>query len=236
MYYTSGVAYNILHYFEKLTWSKVDGIIAISYVMREYIEKEMGWRPRHRLWESEKVHVVPDPVDPIDFPRTSAGHDRPTVMFHGLLTRNKNVDILLDAARRLPSVAFDILGDGPELERLEYEAPNNVHFYGWIPHHWIHEHLNRCNVGVALRSDNPGNQYVVTSPFLQYSVLGKPCLVTRRTVFGDYPWQFDTLDEFVEKLEYLLKHPEEGAKMREYILETHDARKISDKIWGLLVG
>ena len=222
MYYTSGILYNFLHFFEKIGWRMADEIISISEPMRDYVGRGK---------------VVLDPVDHKDFP-INGSQNHGTVMFHGLLTKNKNVDILLEAAKLLQSVNFVIIGDGPDCQRLEKIAPHNVFFKGWIPHKNIHRYIATCAVGVALRSDNPGNEYVVTSPFLQYGVMGKPCLVTRRKVFGDYLWQFEDVEELVIKIKALLVVPgfseSEGQKLREYILKNHDAERIAEEIWSVL--
>jgi glycosyltransferase involved in cell wall biosynthesis len=224
MYYYSGFMYRVLHFIERLSWIMADRIIVISEAMAEYIHKEIN------VWPD----VVLDPVDPKDFPNGSC-FEEGTVMFHGVLTKNKNVDVLIKCAELLPQVDFIILGDGPDLNRLRNIAPENVYFHGWVPFNKIYSHIASCTVGVSLRSDNPGNEYVVTSPFLQYGVMGKPCLVTRRRVFKDYKWQFDGAIEMAVKLKKLLANPfEEGQKLKKFILENHDAEKIGEQIWHLL--
>lgn len=223
IYYFSGLIYKFLHFFEKIGWQLADDIIAISWDMANLIKNETG----------RSVHVALDPIDPKDFPMSGAKSEN-TVMFHGVLTKNKGVDILLEAAARLPLVKFVIIGDGPDKKRLKQIAPRNVIFRGWIPFKSMCHYIETCAVGVALRSNNPGNEYVVTSPFLQFGVMGKPCLVTRRKVFGAYEWQFTGVDEMAKKLTELLKRPEEGEKLRKYVLENHDAKKISESIWQIL--
>ena len=223
MYYFSGFVFKILHFFEKIAWKMSDEIICISYAMVEYVFAETDKLPKLAL----------DPIDPKDF-QTDFNITLRKVMFHGVLTKNKNVDILLEAARRLPYIGFDIIGAGPDLKRLKKLAPENVTFHGWVPFKDIKYFISVCSVGVALRSSNPGNEYVVTSPFLQYGIMGKPCLVTRRRVFGDYEWQFSGVEEMVEKIKILLDKPEEGTKLRTYILQNHDAKKIAEDIWEIL--
>lgn len=222
MYYTSGILYWILHALEKIEWRMIDEIIAISPVMRDHVSKEIGRR----------VELALDPVNPEDFKCRKENHG--TVMFHGLLTRNKNVDILIRAAKVLSEITFVVVGDGPDRARLEKMAPANVIFKGWIPFKKIVQTLSTCAIGVALRSDNPGNDFVVTSPFLQYGVLGKPCLVTKRKVFGLYPWQFRGTSDLVNKIIYLLTNPEEGEKLRKYVIRRHNAEDIAGKIWRVL--
>lgn len=220
MYYYSGLVYKFLHFFEKLTWKMADKVLVISEAMLEEVNGA----------------VVLDPVDPKDFEKVG---ERPfvsddIVMFHGVLTKNKNIDVMLDIARFFPDVLFVIIGDGPDRKRLQSIAPLNVVFYGWIPFEDIPTYINACTIGLALRSDNPGNEYVVTSPFLQYGVMGKPCLVTRRKAYGDYEWQFSKRSELIIKIKELLKRPEEGKKLQKYILENHHAEKIAEEIWEIL--
>lgn len=224
MYNYSGWIYDFLHFFEKISWRMADQIIVISEAMRDYMHQQ-GFC----------CSVVLDPVDPDDFKYPSNTGDG-SVMFHGTLTKNKNVDILLEAARRLPSIDFTIVGDGPDLKRLKKIAPFNVYFTGWVPFKDISRKISECSIGVALRSNNPGNEYVVTSPFLQYGIMGKPCLVTRRKVFGEYPYQFGDVDELVAKIKYILKEPNPHATkhIRDSVIKNHDAKKIAEDIWCLL--
>ena len=225
MYYYSGITYKILHFFEKIGWRSADKILTISKAMETYVRQEIGRWPE----------TILDPVDPKDFPLSDRDRTIPkTVMFHGLLVRNKNVDVLLEAARRMPEVNFVVIGDGPDRRRLEGLSPNNVFFRGWVPFKSISRHIATCAIGVALRSDNPGNEYVVTSPFLQYGIMGKPCLVTRRKVFGDYEWQFSGADEMVEKLENLLTAQVDSKRLRNAFIEHHGAEKIAEEIWKIL--
>lgn len=224
LYHYSGLTYKFLHFFERIAWRMADEIIVISEAMGNYVEGEIGRRPK----------VILDPVDSKDFPEINTGNEG-TVMFHGTLTKNKNVDVLLEAAKRLPRIGFVIAGDGPDFKRLMRKAPPNVYFAGWVPFKQIYHHISLCAVGVALRSSSPGNEYVVTSPFLQYGICGKPCLVTRRKVFGDYKWQFSGVGELVEKIQILLKRPEEGEKLRKFVIENHSAEKIAGEIWKILM-
>jgi glycosyltransferase involved in cell wall biosynthesis len=232
MYYCSGILYKVLHFIEKISWRLAYKIFAISPTMAEYIYKEI-----HR-----PVETIFDPIDSQDFiPRQPRiNNEKTTVMFHGLLIRNKNVDILLEAAKQLPDVNFIIIGDGPDYQRLKSLAPKNVAMNGWLPFNLISIAIDKCDIGVALRTTNPGNEFVVTSPFLQYSIMAKPCIVSHRQVFDDigYIWQYKTVGDLVRFIQILsdkqLAH-DEGQTMRKYILAKHDAKKIGDEIWSRLL-
>lgn len=229
MYYTSGLVYKIVHWLEVKAWRACNLIIVISDAMEDYF-----------LEQGFYTHVVLDPVDLTCFMPANLKTSKKIVMFHGLLTRNKNVDILIEAAKRLPGIEFWVVGDGPDKKRLLKIAPKNVIFKRWVAHKWMYVLINQCDIGVALRSSNPGNEYVVTSPYLQYGAMGKPCLVTRRKVFGDYRWQFSSVYELVAQIDCLIgkdalySAPYQGALLKEHIAKHHDARKIAKEIWEIL--
>ena len=221
MYYTKGLTYKFFHYLEKFCWKFAHKILVISESMQEHLESE-GF----------KSIAVLDPVEPSDFiPDPTVQQEDNIVMFHGLLTKNKNIDLMIDAAKRLPDVWFWIVGGGPDYHRLQGISGKNVVFAGWHEYKHMKTLINNCTIGLALRSDNEGNEYVVTSPYLQYAAMGKPCLVTKRKVFGKYKWQFSTVEEMVSMIKQLLKAPEEGTKLRKRILKRHNAEKIAGQIW-----
>jgi len=221
MYYFKGRILDFFLRIEKLEWDMVDMIIPISKSMTKFVNQ------RTRT----KAVTILDPIDKTFFP-VIKHEDNNTVMTHGLITRTKGIDVLLDAAKLLPDINFVIIGDGPDKQRLESLAPDNVTFIGWIPFNKMHLAINKCTVGVALRNNNPGNQYVITTAFLQYSVMGKPCLVTRRKVFKDmeYKWVFNGAEDLAKKIKILFNNPKEGFKTRGYILKNHEAKTIARKI------
>lgn len=226
MYYVNGIWYKILHFFEKIEWNLMDRILAISTTMDEYISNET----------TTSVETIFDPIDPKDFEVEPLPHKGKRVMWHGLITKNKGLDVILEVAKILPGIDFWILGDGPDRLRLQQIAPYNVYFAGWKPFKLIPYFIDMCDIGLCIRSDNPGNEFVVTSPFLQYSVMGKPCIVSRRKVFEDYPWQFSNPQELTNMIRYLLDNPEEGEKSRQFVLKHHNAETIGKQIMEVLCG
>lgn len=71
------------------------------------------------------------------------------VAFSGRISAIKGPGNVIEVARRLPHVEFEMIGDGELRERLELEAPDNVRFLGRIPFDdWMP--YVRQNVDVAL--------------------------------------------------------------------------------------
>lgn len=56
------------------------------------------------------------------------------VFFAGRLAAEKNLDAILDAARKMPELQFSIAGDGPEKAKVENATRelNNLHYLGWM--------------------------------------------------------------------------------------------------------
>lgn len=187
--------YRFIHWFEKFTWEKIDGIIAISKSFREFLIKE-GIK-------QNKISVVNESIDIEAFCKKIHREDIrlkfdladvPIIMFHGLVSRIKGLDILLKAAqdilKEFPDAMVMIVGDGPELSRLKrlcqsLNISKSVIFTGWVPFNQIQYYIAACDIGVPLRSNNLGNNFVVTTALLQYWAVAKPIVAPRLTAVED---------------------------------------------------
>lgn len=84
--------------------------------------------------------------------------------FIGRLVDHKRVDVLLEAVAGTEGVAFDVVGDGPERERLEararrLELQKRVKFTGVLSHEEVLERLLRADA-LLLVSDHEGLPHV----------------------------------------------------------------------------
>jgi glycosyltransferase involved in cell wall biosynthesis len=66
------------------------------------------------------------------------------VLFVGRLSVEKGVDFLVQLANSIDAT-FEIIGDGPEGERLRAIAPRNVVFRGWLEHKEVLERIKRAS-------------------------------------------------------------------------------------------
>lgn len=94
---------------------------------------------------------IPFGIDYSIYLLTSPPHHQNRVLFIGDLYPSKGVDILLKAFDKvletISNASLEIVGDGPEKERLEkaYQVRNTI-FYGKIPHNEILGFYERANV------------------------------------------------------------------------------------------
>ncbi len=100
-----------------------DGIIAVSDAVRDVLVRA-GIPAGH----VEVIHTG------IELPEQVARreHDGLVVGHMGAFTREKGQDVLIAAARLLPSVHFVLAGEGALLEELKRDAPSNVEFPGFV--------------------------------------------------------------------------------------------------------
>jgi glycosyltransferase involved in cell wall biosynthesis len=199
MFYGQGplarLCYSLFHSIETYIWKKIDKIICISESFKRFLLKE-GIK-------EGKVFVVEESIDIDEFPKGASGDtvrrknnltNEPILMFHGLVSRIKGVEILLKALplvlEAVPQLKLMIVGDGPELKRLkclarELAISHSVIFTGWVPLEEVPNYIAACDIGIPIRSNNLGNNFIVTTAFLQYAVLKRPVVVPSLASFED---------------------------------------------------
>ena len=134
----------------------VDCFLAPSQFVRDKFV-EHGWDPA-------KFEVLPhfQRVNPVSKPSASTA----PLLYFGRLSREKGIDDLLHAMRRLPNLRLVIAGDGPDRHRLEQMVAelglSNVEFSGHIK-------------GVELENAIADSSFTVL-PSHAYETLGKTIL------------------------------------------------------------
>ncbi len=113
--------HKIMRYYERF----VDKFIAPSQFMIDMCVK-YGW-PRDKF-----VHI-PNPVDTTKFALSKK--DGEFVSYIGRLSEEKGIEVILDAAKQIPHIPFQIIGTGP-LEKnlktkIQQEKINNIEMCGF---------------------------------------------------------------------------------------------------------
>lgn len=91
-----------------------------------------GGLPAERL--IVKPNSTPDSLIASSTPRTGG-------LFVGRLSREKGVDVLIEAWKSIPETPLTIIGDGPERAMLEKKASPNVRFLGGLASEAVHAHM-----------------------------------------------------------------------------------------------
>ena len=131
------------------------------------------------LAQASKVVVIPNfvdtevirPLDRMTKYRDDLGiDDRPVVMYAGNVGFSQSLNLLLDAAREFPDVAFVVNGSGAARSALEAEATNlaNVVFGDYQPIERLSEVLATADIHAVLLKRGLGK---VSVPSKTYSVM-----------------------------------------------------------------
>ena len=106
------------------------------------------------------------------------------ICFAGRLAAEKNVDKIIQAARKLPSLEFIIGGDGPLRKSLQESAKDlqNVHFTGWLNREQLIEILDTSSLLLL-----PSKLETFGSVALEAMARGRPALVSANAGIHDWP-------------------------------------------------
>lgn len=106
------------------------------------------------------------------------------VLFVGRLAREKNIDMLLDAAKQLPRVQFQIVGDGPLRSHLQAFANrvDNIHLTGWLDRSEVLDEVDRCDLLVL-----PSSIETFGTVALEALARFRPVLVSKHCGIHDWP-------------------------------------------------
>lgn len=243
--------FKIISHIERVTWSSVDGVIVISNAFKNFLISQKVVKDR--------LFVVEECVDTHFNSQLSSEHTRQKyniidanlIMFHGILVPIKGLETLLNAVplvlQRFPNTKFMIIGNGPSLPGLmnmakKLSIENSVIFTGWVQFRDILKYLVTCDIGIAMRSGNIANNFVITTALLQYMSLGKPVVApnlkttSQVLTHGKTGMLFepDNPLDLADKIMYLLQNPhiskEIGRNGMKLARERFDSKLVGENL------
>lgn len=113
-----------------------------------------------------------------------------SIFFVGGLIKRKRVDAFLDLAKNYPEIIFNIIGNGPEKQKLEREASYNVVFHGELTHIEMDSVFQKFDL-MFLPSKSEGFPKVI----LEAASAGIPSIVYN--TYGASDWMLHRKNGFV---------------------------------------
>lgn len=138
-----------------------------------------------------RVQVVPNGLDArfsdIPFQDRFTGRPLQHIGIVGRVSPEKGQDVLIPLAKHFPQLQFHVLGDAAfssedYYERLKREAPENVHFHGWVddlPAKVNEIGLQVCLVPSRCPPESPGRSFEA-APLVPLQMAALSCLVIVR--------------------------------------------------------
>lgn len=167
----------------------------------------------------------------------------PIIGYLGVIKKTQGVDILFEVLPKLlkkfPNLKAEIIGSGPEEERLKKMArkfPEIVKFYGFIESlSEIQDIMQKWSIGLATYLHTPGNPAYFNDPskIKTYLSVGVPVISTNVTAFSKEIKKSDagivinyTKKEFIEAVKKLLRHQKIFTSNALRLAKRYDYRKI----------
>lgn len=91
--------------------------------------------------KDENVIVKPNSTD--DLLDNDSGNRENKYLFIGRLSKEKGVDVMIEAFNEIPDIQLDVVGDGDLFEELKSKANNNIIFHGSQDKVFIRKMLNK---------------------------------------------------------------------------------------------
>lgn len=223
--------YKIQVWLEKMTFRFCDVVMSTNNTYRQIAMARGGKKP-------DDVFVVRNGVDPNTFKPVSPNPvvkrgKRYLVGYVGNMGAQEGLDILIDVAERFKNlgrqdVHFTCIGGGPGLSGLqklvqEKNLADMLTFTGRIPDAELVEILSTADVCVNPDKPCQMNSMSTMIKIMEYMALGKP-IVQFEGIEGRFSAQdaslysdgCDHVQDFGDKILWLLEHPEERARMGEF--------------------
>lgn len=153
------------------------------------------------------------------------------IIWVGNVKANKRPQFLLACAKEFPQLEFMMVGDGDMLEQCRNEKVANVHFTGRIPNEKVYEYMHQCDL-LLMTSEYEGLPKVIQE--------AAQCCLPSIYINENYTVDFiansengfavPTLEQMIEKIQYLLDHPEIYQRMSNQAYQTIQKYKWSNLI------
>ena len=171
--------------------------------------------------DEKKILIIPNGVDLSFFSR--AKKDPAKLVFSGVMYHHRGLDVLLDSApaviKKIPNVKFVLLGDGPEMKKIqEFVAKNNlesnIELKGWVERQSIPIHLSNASIGIGPLKRTTVTENALPIKVLEYMASGLPIIAKTGTlpsdilINNDNGFFIENSSELSEKIIQLLKNPE----------------------------
>lgn len=206
------------------------------------------------LYESKKqwhpnVHCFPSSVDESHFAQALNGiaiaediaHlQSPIVGYCGVIDERIDLDLIDQAAQKLPHVSFVMIGPLAKIEDNDLPKQNNIHYLGMKSYEELPHYLKAFDIAMMPFALNDATKYISPTKTLEYMAAGKPIISTKiMDVVRDYSGCVSLIEsdsEFCDAITTLLDNKNQFSMEKEYfkILQNTSWDATSDKMKSII--
>jgi glycosyltransferase involved in cell wall biosynthesis len=213
---------------------------AVVQVLSNYLA---GWA--RTLGFTGQIELIPNGVDTAKFVGEPLAHEGKVLVTTSRLVHKNAVDTVLKALPALPDVRFDILGSGPEEEKLKklakhLDVSDRVKFLGYVPHEDMPKYLHASDIFIRpSRSEGQG------ASFIEAMAAGLPVIATQEGGIADFLFDkvrnpdkpttgwavdVDSPDQIVQAVKAILSDPEATKR----VIENAKKMALEHYSWDLI--
>lgn len=182
-----------------------DRVVSVSTALdQKMVSMRPGLKQHTVIPNAVRQEVILDNADQRGPEIMSARESLQTIGYVGHLTSSWfDWDLLLEAAKQLPDVQFEIVGHG---KPADIELPANVAYLGPKSHEELKTVTPTWKAGIIPFMDIPLTRSVDPNKIYEYFAWGLPCVTIQMGAVETYPWTwvYDGVDSFIEQIQAVL--------------------------------
>ncbi len=219
---------------------RIDKIICVN---KDYVKAFKKWGIK-----KDKIAFIPNGVDTKKFsPGKSKINqlykDKKIILFFGRLHYQKNVDLLINAFKRInrSDIKLVIIGDGPDLKRLKKISKNdpNIVFTGFVSDEELLDYLRAAYTMVLPSRGETASLTLMEAMACALPVIASNVGNAKRMLSKNRGITLEKYneEEIADKINYLLNNQDEalelGGKSLEYIRKNYSLKNTRKKTFEL---
>jgi glycosyltransferase involved in cell wall biosynthesis len=182
---------SLQHRVEKISNGKTLRNADKIFVVNESIKKIMI--KEYKINE-EKIIIIPNGIDTKFFKNKIKNKQNPILVFSGVMYYHRGIDILLESISKvilkIPNIRVILLGDGPEMEKLQeitekMNLTKIVEFKGWIDRKEIPHYLANSSIGIGPLMLTEVTKNALPIKILEYMASSLPIIAKIGTLSED---------------------------------------------------
>ena len=168
---------------------------------------------------AEKMLIMPNGIETEKF--FSTKDNQKIIIFSGVMYYHRGLDILLESLpkviKEIPEVKLVLLGEGPEMKKLQKivkdkKLEENIEFVGWINRNEIPSYLSKSSIGIGPLRSTTVTKDALPIKILEYMASSLPINAFKDTLpndiltHGKNGFNVKSREELSEKIILIIKN------------------------------